>query len=307
MEDTHQYTRNSNTGQHTAQYFRTEQETHNDGGDQCNRTRCQHLADRSFGRNFNTLFVFRLCFVFHDTWNFAELSANFVHHVHRSATHSSNCQRREDEWNHSTHKQTSQYWRFVNINRSDTRDTHESSKQCQRSQGSRSNRKTFTRCSSGVTNRIQIVCTSANFLGQLTHFSDTTCVVSDRTESVNGQLHRSSRHHTGSGDRYTIQTSEVVRTHDTTSQNQDWQYSRFHTHTQTTDDVGSVASSRLTDDRHHRAFAHGSIVFGDDTHQSTHDQSYDDGSENTVAGEIFTTNSIKPRHFLRQQVLYYKI
>ena len=63
-----------------------------------------------------------------------------------------------------------------------------------------------------------------------------------------------------------------------------------------------MTCSRLLDDRHHWALAHGCVVFGDDRHQSTHYQAKNDGIEHVHVGKLVSTDD----ECLRKHVLHNK-
>ena len=116
LEDGPKDTRNSNTGHITTKYLSSHfPVTRNKSGSQTNQdwrknsqcTRKHHFAKCSFGRDFYTFAVLWLSSSFHNSWNFAELTTYFVHHIHSSATYRFHCQGRENDRNHAADKQGS--------------------------------------------------------------------------------------------------------------------------------------------------------------------------------------------------------
>ncbi len=241
------------------------------------------MLDGCSGRDLHTLLVFGLAGTVHDTGNLAELTTHFHHHFHGRFTHSRDSQGAKEEGNHGAHEEHSQNVRLVNVNAGDARQTYVGSEEGQCRQCRRGNGKTLTGSRRGVAHRVQVVRALAHLARKTAHFSNTTCVVGDRTKSVDGQLHRRSGHHTGSGNGYTVKTSQQERTVDTASQNQDRENGRFHTYSQTANDVGAVARSRLLNDAIHGAAAHRGVVFGDNAHQGTYHEAQDDGVEDVDA------------------------
>ncbi len=283
LEHAHQYTAHGDTREQTTQGFRTHGEAHQYGRQQGQCTRGNHLLDGCSGRDLHTLLVFGLAGTVHDAGNLAELTTHFHHHFHGRFTHSRDGQGAKEEGNHSAHEEHSQNVRLVDVNAGDARQTYVGSKEGQGRQGRRGNGKALTGSRRGVAHRVQVVRALAHLARKTAHFSNTTCVVGDRTKSVDGQLHRRSGHHTGSGNGYTVKTSQQERTVDTARQNQDGENGRFHTYSQTANDVGAVARSRLLNDAIHGAAAHRGVVFGDNAHQGTYHEAQDDGVEDVDA------------------------
>ena len=126
LEHSHQNTRNGNTGQKPTQHFRAKDKSNHNGNEQSNGAGSYHLAQARPSRNFNALFVFWFCFVFHNSWNFAELPTDFIYHIHGGTTNGSNGKSREDKRNHSPYKQSGEYICLVNINGIDASYTYKS-------------------------------------------------------------------------------------------------------------------------------------------------------------------------------------
>ncbi len=99
-------------------------------------------------------------------------------------------------------------------------------------------------------------------------------------------MHGRGGHHARGGDGHAVEAGKFIGKDDTRRQNDDRQHRRFHAYGQSANDVGRVARAGFLHDGVHRMLAHGGVVFRDDGHQSTHDQSRDDGVEHAVGREF---------------------
>src|SRR5690606_41722164 len=107
--------------------------------------------------------------------------------------------------------------RFINVDAliiSGKRNANEGCEECECSECCGSDCEAFTGGGSSVTNSVKHVGLLSHILWQFAHFCDTTCVVSDRAECINRELHRSCCHHSCGGDGHTVETCEFVRTPD---------------------------------------------------------------------------------------------
>src|SRR5690606_34614134 len=153
----------------------------------------------------------RLSRSFHNSRNFAELTTNFVNHVHCSASNRLHRESREDNWNHTSDEKRSEHIGFKDVDSVDSCKRYVSGEKRKSCKCRRCNREAFSYRGCSVTYRVEDVSTLTYFFWKFTHFGNSTRIIRDRSESVDSKLHCSSCHHRRSGDRHSVESGQFVR------------------------------------------------------------------------------------------------
>src|SRR5690606_16345958 len=112
--------RNGNTSHVRSKCLSSHGESDDNRSDDGDCTRKHHFAECSFCGDVNTLSVLRLSRPFHNSRNFAELTTNFVNHVHCSASNRLHRESREDNWNHTSDEKRSEHIGFKDVDSVDS-------------------------------------------------------------------------------------------------------------------------------------------------------------------------------------------
>mmetsp|Transcript_42167 Transcript_42167/g.101423 ORF Transcript_42167/g.101423 Transcript_42167/m.101423 type:complete len:308 (-) Transcript_42167:1729-2652(-) len=205
---------NQGTDEKTTDSSHTEQNTSQKRGEDNHGTGGDHLLQRSLCGNSNAGIVVRAFsrVLVKEVGLLIELALDFHNHLHGSTSDRLHCQSSEGEGDHTTDDEECESDRFEHVHTISEQlvarrmaDTgHECTEESQRHKGGRTNGETLSDSSSGVSCSIQSICFFTNTWVQLSHLSNTSSVITDRTVNINGQTSCQVRKETDSGKRNTV-------------------------------------------------------------------------------------------------------
>ena len=199
-------------------------------------TRQHHFFQRRLGGNVHALALRRAC-ALQDSRNFLELAADFLHHFHGGLADAVHGQGREHHRNHATDEQRREDVGLEDVDAFNPREFDVRGKQGQGRQSCRGDGEALANRGRRVAHRVEDVSALTHFLWKFAHLRDATCVVRDRTEGVNGELHGRGGHHGASGDRHPVEAGKLVGRVNRGSEEDDGAKRRDHARRETGDDV----------------------------------------------------------------------
>lgn len=266
-------TTGESTEEDTCSAVLSEHESEDDGGEDDKSTGGDHFLDGSSGGNRDASGIVRGMGTRDDT---RELLHALRNHVLSGNTNRSHGHTREDVGHQSTNEETSEGPRVEQVELSNTRSHAESSEKSYRHESSGTNGETLTDSGSGVTSSVQSVSLLTGGLSDLSHLSNTTGIVRDRTVGVNSQRDGQSREHTQSSERNTIHSAELVSDQSASGSDQHGDDVGVVTQRQTEDDTSSSRSALGFGDLSYWSVAVRSVVLGHDTNDQTTPKTHQD-------------------------------
>ena len=147
--------------------------------------------------------------------------------------------------------------------------SNESTKECQGDQRSGANGETFANGGRGVASRVQGIGFETNTGRHFTHFGHTTGVVADRSKDINGQTSRECGEHTKCTKSNAVHAGLPKSNKDNDGDDHDGGNGGFVSKSKTINDVGGGTGFGGTSDVTDGRVGMRSVVFGDETNQTT--------------------------------------
>ena len=272
--------------QHAAQRDGSEEKADNHRRQHGQHPRGNHFAQGRVGRDRHAAGGVGLGGALQQARNFAELTADFRHHLHRRPAHRTHGHGRGQHDHHAAQQHPDHHARFGDVHDDGLADRQFNrfligDEQRQRGQRRRTDGEALAGGRGGVADGVEVVGDLADFRGLMRHLGDAAGVVRNRARGINRHGHAGGGQHPHRRNGDAVLASGLVGHEDRRDDHQDRHRTAFHPHRQAGDDIGRRPGLGGGDDLGHRLGR--GVVPGRPTDGDAGQVAGDDGGEQRPA------------------------
>jgi len=279
-------TGNNVTGEEARDAAVAEQETHDDGSQDNEGTRGDHLLEGGVGRDSNALVVLGLHLAGGNEGNLAD---NLLNHLLSGSADSGHGKSGESVGDHSTEQETGEGEGLEDVDHvgggvvvGDA--GHEGAEESQGDEAGRANSEALADGSGGVTSGIKSISVLADILVEVAHLSNTTSVVRNRAIAINSEADGKAAKHANGTESNTVHSSPVEAQEDSDSEADNGDDVGHVAKGKTLNDVGSGIEAAGTGKLTGGAERVGGVVLSGETDEETGPETELDAAEHLPAG-----------------------